>query len=160
MLMILALSRVTFPILSRLQVRPVFYRTKTCHRVGTWFPNVRIPTYVRACGSRVCVCVYLGNEPLTKLYQLVTCGNDHDVKLWEITVVQAKREIQPFTAKIIICRIMEKHSSALTCIRFSANGLYVVSSSLDKTTIIWETVAILPKCRRYKTARDARYISL
>ncbi|XP_076678965.1 WD repeat, SAM and U-box domain-containing protein 1 isoform X2 [Andrena cerasifolii] len=94
------------------------------------------------------------NEPLTKLYQLVTCGNDHEVKLWEITVVQSKREIQPFTAKIIICRIMEKHSSALTCVRFSANGLYVVSSGLDKTTVIWETstgkvMAIMSGHNRY-----------
>ena len=34
---------------------------------------------------------------------------------------------------------MEKHSSALTCVRFSANGLYIASSGLDKRAVIWET---------------------
>ncbi|XP_076180515.1 WD repeat, SAM and U-box domain-containing protein 1 isoform X2 [Ptiloglossa arizonensis] len=79
------------------------------------------------------------NEPFTKLYQLVTCGNDHCVKLWEVTVIHIKSKVQSFTAKIDICRIMEKHSSALTCVRFSSNGLYIVSSGLDKTAVIWET---------------------
>ncbi|CAL7950830.1 unnamed protein product [Xylocopa violacea] len=79
------------------------------------------------------------NEPFTKLYQLVTCGNDHYVKLWEVTTIQSKCESQPSTAKISLCRIMEKHSSALTCVRFNTNGLYIVSSSLDKTAVIWET---------------------
>ncbi|XP_053982976.1 WD repeat, SAM and U-box domain-containing protein 1-like isoform X1 [Hylaeus volcanicus] len=79
------------------------------------------------------------NEPFTQQYQLVTCGNDHCVKLWEITVIQAKCETQPSIVKIDICRVMEKHSSALTCVRFNSNGLYIVSSGLDKTAVIWET---------------------
>ncbi|XP_017788766.1 PREDICTED: WD repeat, SAM and U-box domain-containing protein 1-like [Habropoda laboriosa] len=83
--------------------------------------------------------IFLGNEPFTKLYQLVTCGNDHCVKLWEIIAVQPKRDVEPSTAKINLCRIMEKHSSALTCVRFNANGLYVASSGLDETAVIWET---------------------
>ncbi|XP_076377154.1 WD repeat, SAM and U-box domain-containing protein 1 isoform X4 [Megalopta genalis] len=94
------------------------------------------------------------SEPFTKLYQLVTCGNDHCVKLWEVTVIRAKGQAQMFTAKITICRIMEKHSSALTCVRFNSNGLYVVSSGLDKTAVIWETstgkvTAILSGHNRY-----------
>lgn len=80
----------------------------------------------------------LGNEPFTKVYQLVTCGNDHYVKLWEITVIQSKCETS--TVKISLCRIMEKHSSALTCVCFNANGLFIASSGLDKTAVIWETV--------------------
>ncbi|XP_011630777.1 WD repeat, SAM and U-box domain-containing protein 1-like isoform X1 [Pogonomyrmex barbatus] len=79
------------------------------------------------------------NEPYTKLYQLVSCGNDHDVKLWEVTVSQNKCEAQPSTATIQLCRVMEKHSSALTCVRFSSNGLYIASCGLDKTAVIWET---------------------
>ncbi|XP_076388519.1 uncharacterized protein LOC100881755 isoform X4 [Megachile rotundata] len=94
------------------------------------------------------------NEPFTKLYHLVTCGNDHCVKLWQISVVQTKCEARPFVATIDLCRTMEKHSSALTCVRFSANGLYVASSGLDKTAVIWETssgkvVAITSEHRRY-----------
>lgn len=80
----------------------------------------------------------LGNEPFTKVYQLVTCGNDHYVKLWEITVIQSKCETS--NVKISLCRIMEKHSSALTCVCFNANGLFIASSGLDKTAVIWETV--------------------
>lgn len=83
-----------------------------------------------------------GNEPYTKLYQLVSCGNDHDVKLWEITVSQNKCEAQPSTATVELCRVMEKHSSALTCVRFSSNGLYIASCGLDKTAVIWETVKL------------------
>ncbi|KZC07174.1 WD repeat, SAM and U-box domain-containing protein 1 [Dufourea novaeangliae] len=80
------------------------------------------------------------NDPFTKLYQFVTCGNDHCVKLWEMTVTETtKCQAELFTAEIKICRIMEKHSSALTCVRFNMNGLYIVSSSLDKTAVIWET---------------------
>ncbi|KAK2589010.1 hypothetical protein KPH14_001855 [Odynerus spinipes] len=80
-----------------------------------------------------------GNEPFTKVYQLVTCGNDHNVKLWEVIVSQEKCVTQPNSASINLYRVMEKHSSALTCVRFSANGLYIASSGLDKTAIIWET---------------------
>ncbi|XP_076226108.1 WD repeat, SAM and U-box domain-containing protein 1 isoform X2 [Nomia melanderi] len=94
------------------------------------------------------------NKPFTKLYQLVTCGNDHYVKLWEVMVIQTKGRARAFTANITVCRIMEKHSSALTCVRFNANGLYVVSSSLDKTAVIWEAstgkaMAILSGHNRY-----------
>ncbi|XP_015610586.1 WD repeat, SAM and U-box domain-containing protein 1 isoform X2 [Cephus cinctus] len=95
-----------------------------------------------------------GNEPFTKLYQLVTCGNDHNVKLWEVRVVQEKCDLQPAAASIELCRVMEKHSSALTCVRFNSNGLYTASCSLDKTTVIWETgtgriAAVLTGHNRY-----------
>lgn len=83
---------------------------------------------------------YLGSEPFVKLYQLVTCGNDHYVKLWEVAVVRSKFEGQPSTGKINLCRIMERHSSALTCVCFNSNGSCVASSGLDKTAVIWETV--------------------
>lgn len=53
---------------------------------------------------------------------------------------QNKCETQPSTATVQLCRVMEKHSSALTCVRFSNNGLYIASSGLDKTAVIWETV--------------------
>lgn len=89
--------------------------------------------------------MFAGNEPYTKLYQLVSCGNDHDVKLWEVTVSQNKCEAQPSTATVQLCRVMEKHSSALTCVRFSSNGLYIASCGLDKTAVIWETVSDLSR---------------
>ncbi|XP_023246958.1 WD repeat, SAM and U-box domain-containing protein 1-like [Copidosoma floridanum] len=94
------------------------------------------------------------NEPFAKLYQLVTCGNDNRVKLWEVKVTQDKCDTQPMSATIELCRIMEKHSSALTCVRFSNNGLYTASSGLDKTVVIWETstgrvVSVLTGHNRY-----------
>lgn len=79
-------------------------------------------------------------EILEKIFQLVTCGNDHYVKLWEVRVVQGKNEVFPTMATLNLTRIMEKHSSALTCVRFSSNGAYIASSGLDKTVVIWETV--------------------
>ncbi|XP_023289157.1 WD repeat, SAM and U-box domain-containing protein 1 [Orussus abietinus] len=80
-------------------------------------------------------------EPFTKLYQLVTCGNDHNVKIWNVHVVQEKCEQQPRTASITLNQILEKHGSTLTCTRFSTSGLYLASTSLDKTTIIWDAVS-------------------
>ncbi|KAJ8686204.1 hypothetical protein QAD02_021998 [Eretmocerus hayati] len=93
------------------------------------------------------------NEPDAKLYQLVTCGNDHRVKLWEVKTIQNKCNTQIF-ASLELCRIMEKHSSALTCVRFSPNGIYIASSGLDKTVILWETstgriVSVLTGHNRY-----------
>lgn len=37
---------------------------------------------------------------------------------------------------------MEKHGSTLTCVRFNSSGSHIVSSGLDKATVIWETVGI------------------
>ncbi|XP_046734061.1 WD repeat, SAM and U-box domain-containing protein 1-like [Diprion similis] len=94
------------------------------------------------------------NEPFKKLYHLVTCGNDHTVKFWEVFVVQNKCETHPSIASLNLCRTMEKHSSALTCVRFNSNGSYIVSSGLDKTSVIWETrtgkiLAVLGGHKRY-----------
>ena len=83
----------------------------------------------------------IGNEPFAKLYQLVTCGNDNHVKLWEVKVIHDKGETQPLSATIELCRIMDKHSSALTCVKFSYNGMYIASSGLDKTVVLWEMVS-------------------
>lgn len=82
----------------------------------------------------------VGNEPFAKSYLLVTCGNDRCVKMWRLTVTPTKNEARAFAAEMNIYRIMEKHGSSLTCVRFSANGSYIASSGLDKTTVIWETV--------------------
>ncbi|XP_048514135.1 WD repeat, SAM and U-box domain-containing protein 1-like isoform X2 [Athalia rosae] len=94
------------------------------------------------------------NEAFTKLYNLVTCGNDHTVKLWEVSVTQNKCETHPSFASISLSRIMEKHSSTLTCVRFNSIGSYIVSSGLDKATVIWETstgkiMAVLGGHKRY-----------
>ncbi|XP_033208709.1 WD repeat, SAM and U-box domain-containing protein 1-like isoform X2 [Belonocnema kinseyi] len=94
------------------------------------------------------------NDPFAKLYQLITCGNDHIVKLWEVRVAQEKCNPKGSVASINLCRTMEKHSSALTCVRISSNGMYTASSSLDKTTIVWETdtgkiVSVLKGHNRY-----------
>ncbi|XP_011497055.1 PREDICTED: WD repeat, SAM and U-box domain-containing protein 1-like [Ceratosolen solmsi marchali] len=79
------------------------------------------------------------NEPFIKLYHLVTCGNDNHVKLWAVKVTKTKCECYSVSATIELCRIMDKHSCALTCVRFSSNGLYTASTGLDKSIIIWET---------------------
>ncbi|KAF7996737.1 hypothetical protein HCN44_002383 [Aphidius gifuensis] len=78
-------------------------------------------------------------EILEKIFQLVTCGNDHYVKLWEVRVVQGKNELFPTMASLVLSKVLEKHSSALTCVRFNSSGSYIASSGLDKTTVIWET---------------------
>lgn len=84
---------------------------------------------------------FTDDEILEKIFQLVTCGNDHYVKLWEVRVVQGKNELFPTMATLILSKVLEKHSSALTCVRFNSNGSYIASSGLDKTIVIWETVS-------------------
>lgn len=78
-----------------------------------------------------------------KRYRLVTCGNDHCVKLWEITVPGRTKGSAGLgrsrDSKIRLKKILERHTSALTCVRFSANGRYIASCGLDKTTVLWET---------------------
>lgn len=94
--------------------------------------------------------VAAGNDgPFSKNYQLVTCGNDHNAKLWEVSVVQDKCEDRPTTASITLVRVLERHSNAITCVKFSANGLYIASSGLDKTTVIWETVRSVKATKTY-----------
>lgn len=85
---------------------------------------------------------FTDNEQFTKLYYLVTCGNDHTVKLWEVSVSQNKSDTHPSVASINLYRTMEKHSSTLTCVRFNSSGTYIVSSGLDKASVIWEMVGI------------------
>ncbi|XP_063976386.1 WD repeat, SAM and U-box domain-containing protein 1-like [Diachasmimorpha longicaudata] len=84
--------------------------------------------------------IITSNEPLEKLYQLVTCGNDHIVKLWDVRVIQGKGD-NAVSASIVLARVLEKHSSALTCVRFSSNGAYIASCGLDKTIVLWETIS-------------------
>ncbi|KAH0553602.1 hypothetical protein KQX54_002629 [Cotesia glomerata] len=91
---------------------------------------------------------------IEKSYQLVTCGNDHDVKLWDVKVVEGKTQTQPITASIMLSKVFQRHSSALTCVRFSSNGAYIVSSGLDKIAVIWDTntgkiVSVLRDHKRY-----------
>ncbi|XP_034952445.1 WD repeat, SAM and U-box domain-containing protein 1-like [Chelonus insularis] len=91
---------------------------------------------------------------LERTYQLVTCGNDHNVKLWHVKTVEGKSESQKVRASISLVKVLEKHSSALMCVKFSSNGMYIVSSGLDKTAVIWETstgrvVSVLRGHKRY-----------
>ncbi|KAK0158268.1 hypothetical protein PV328_009292 [Microctonus aethiopoides] len=79
------------------------------------------------------------NEPVRKKYQIVTCGNDHSVKLWDITIIEGKMQNHSTTASITLAKVLEKHSSALMCVKFNFNGAYIVSSGLDKSAVIWET---------------------
>ncbi|XP_015111511.1 WD repeat, SAM and U-box domain-containing protein 1 [Diachasma alloeum] len=85
--------------------------------------------------------IVTSNYPLEKLYHLVTCGNDHFVKLWDVRVVQDKGDVNAVLASITLFRVLEKHSSALTCVRFSSNGAYIASCGLDKSIVIWETIS-------------------
>lgn len=77
---------------------------------------------------------------MRKKYQIVTCGNDHNVKLWDITIIEGKMQNHSTTASITLVKVLEKHSSALMCVKFNFNGAYIISSGLDKSAVIWETV--------------------
>lgn len=57
--------------------------------------------------------------------QIVTCGDDVLVKLWDSSGNHL--------------RTMSGHTSALSCVKFTPDGNYILSAGKDKTIRIWET---------------------
>lgn len=73
---------------------------------------------------------FLGDGGMGKLCLMVTGGHDHFVKLWNVTL-GIKPSIQPL-------RTLQGHSESVMCVRISAIGALIASSSGDKTVRLWE----------------------
>ncbi|XP_067004691.2 WD repeat, SAM and U-box domain-containing protein 1 isoform X2 [Anabrus simplex] len=97
--------------------------------------------------------LYEEDDMMYHRYLMVTSGNDNLVKLWQISVGQKLKYQTTTPCQITLHLVLDGHTSAVTCVRFSPAGTHVVSSSLDKTIRIWEVegncVAVLEGHTRY-----------
>ncbi|KAF5304797.1 hypothetical protein FQR65_LT07814 [Abscondita terminalis] len=79
------------------------------------------------------------NDPLIKIYTLATSGNSQDIKIWAITT-RTKPKVKMSRCQVSIentgCFI--GHKSAITCIKYHNNGIYLISCGLDKLVKIWD----------------------
>lgn len=83
---------------------------------------------------------FVENNPLVKIYTLATSGNDHVIKLWQITYQITPKHLGEL-GEINIEQIneLEGHESAITCVKYSANSVLLASTSLDKSIKLWNT---------------------
>ncbi|KAJ8924304.1 hypothetical protein NQ315_007097 [Exocentrus adspersus] len=94
-------------------------------------------------------------NPLIRHYKLATSGNSDEIKIWTITSKSVPKHKNSNSHEVVVepCDIYDGHSSSVTCIRYSNNGAYLVSSSLDKLIKIWDKdgacVATLEGHNRY-----------
>nr|CAI5824458.1 unnamed protein product [Callosobruchus analis] len=94
-------------------------------------------------------------NPLMRHYTLATSGNTNEIKIWKITARSMLKHKTNIAHQVTfgLCDVYDGHSSSLTCVKYSHNGRYLVSSSLDKLVKIWDQsgncVATLEGHRRY-----------
>jgi len=65
-------------------------------------------------------------------FLLASCGFDSKTKLWLFI---------PSTRSLQVVNVLKGHLSPVSCCAFSTNGKMLVTSSLDKTAIIWDHIS-------------------
>ncbi|KAK9504366.1 hypothetical protein O3M35_010714 [Rhynocoris fuscipes] len=73
-------------------------------------------------------------------YLLVSSGNDHFVRVWQVSISQSGKNtshILPPPQPVLLAKL-QGHHSAVTQIRISSDGELIASTSIDKTTRIWQ----------------------
>ncbi|CAH1966828.1 unnamed protein product [Acanthoscelides obtectus] len=94
-------------------------------------------------------------NPLIRRYKLATSGNTNEIKIWEITATSTLKHKTNIAHQVTVqlSDTYSGHTSSLTCIKYSHNGRYLVSSGLDKLVKIWDQsgncIATLEGHRRY-----------
>ncbi|KAL4149687.1 hypothetical protein QTP88_003568 [Uroleucon formosanum] len=74
-----------------------------------------------------------------KMYSALTCGNDHLVKIWQLTLW--KKNAGSHQCAVEMVQSLKGHSSTVTSVCFGgANNTVFASTSMDKTTRIWQMV--------------------
>lgn len=73
-----------------------------------------------------------------KEYSALTCGNDHLVKIWKLTLW--KKSASSHQCAVEMLRSLRGHSSTVTSVCFDDSGLLFASTSMDKTTRLWQVL--------------------
>lgn len=83
-------------------------------------------------------CIALNGPDRGKEYCALTCGNDHMVKMWQLTLW--KRSASSHQCAVELIRSLKGHSSTVTSVCFSDGGTLFASTSMDKTTRLWQVI--------------------
>lgn len=70
-------------------------------------------------------------------------GDDNLLRLWHICVeanTVQDRKVPQVTVKLL--KVFEGHLSSVTCVRYSPDGQYIGSTSLDSSARLWEVALI------------------
>lgn len=73
-----------------------------------------------------------------KVYSALTCGNDHLVKIWQLTLWKKSEASHQCAVEIV--RVLNGHSSTVTSVCFADGGTLFASTSMDKTTRLWQVI--------------------
>ncbi|VVC34911.1 Hypothetical protein CINCED_3A006655 [Cinara cedri] len=73
-----------------------------------------------------------------KVYTMLTCGNDHLVKIWQLTLWKTATCSHQCTVEMV--RPLKGHSSSVTSLCFDEAGKMFASTSMDKTTRLWRMI--------------------
>nr|XP_023030381.1 WD repeat, SAM and U-box domain-containing protein 1-like isoform X1 [Leptinotarsa decemlineata]XP_023030382.1 WD repeat, SAM and U-box domain-containing protein 1-like isoform X1 [Leptinotarsa decemlineata]XP_023030383.1 WD repeat, SAM and U-box domain-containing protein 1-like isoform X1 [Leptinotarsa decemlineata] len=80
------------------------------------------------------------NDPLIRQYRLASSGNTNEIKIWTITSKSTlkHKNSQSNEVNVELLDVYDGHTSSVTCLRYSNNGAYLVSTSLDRLVKIWD----------------------
>ncbi|XP_073986233.1 WD repeat, SAM and U-box domain-containing protein 1-like isoform X2 [Rhodnius prolixus] len=77
---------------------------------------------------------------IERTYIMVSSGNDHFVRVWQVSTSQSGKNtslLLPPSPPVLLAKL-QGHHSAVTQIRISTDGELIASTSIDKTTRIWQ----------------------
>ncbi|XP_014275850.1 WD repeat, SAM and U-box domain-containing protein 1 isoform X2 [Halyomorpha halys] len=90
-------------------------------------------------------------------YTMLSCGNDHNIAIWSVILICGGKTAGEKNCYSTLQKRLIGHSSAVSQIRISLDGSLLASTSIDKTTRIWQLsnekcVKILEGHSRYVTS--------
>ncbi|XP_063789746.1 WD repeat, SAM and U-box domain-containing protein 1 [Pseudophryne corroboree] len=134
----------------------IFITGSSCGDLTAWDEKMRCLYNDKAHDLGVTCCSF-SPQPIadatrsTECYQMVSCGQDNDIRIWLISSGYEKG----FQMR---CKLtLRGHSAPVLCCAFSSDGQSVVSGSVDKSVIIYSVktgciLHILTHHTRYVTA--------
>ncbi|XP_050428558.1 WD repeat, SAM and U-box domain-containing protein 1-like isoform X2 [Adelges cooleyi] len=73
-----------------------------------------------------------------KMYNVLTSGNDHLIKHWQLVLWKMSSSSHQCVVELI--QPLKGHSSTVTSVCFNHEGTMFASTSMDKTTRLWQVV--------------------
>ncbi|CAG9853569.1 unnamed protein product [Phyllotreta striolata] len=84
--------------------------------------------------------IFNENNPLVRRYRLASCGNSNEIKIWTITAKSVVKQKCSALNEVTLEHfdVYDGHTSSVTCLRYTNNGDYLVSTSVDKLVKVWD----------------------